>query len=223
MRGEVDRSAEVVGDVFLHLGGKGVGGRCLLAVGELAVTYKLDGVKLAHGKLKACLRSGRKLAGVAQHITVVHLRIGKRGLLTRCLGDRRLQLARRLAVAIDEDVLGDDDLDLALLVAVLARERERELHLDRELVGFGHEGKTRRAAVLGIIGRHPGNGDVLDALVVARNGILIICLGLLLALLFRRTQGRGRGLRRKRLLRLCRRGNELHVRTVEVGGVDDAG
>ena len=194
-----------------------------LAVGELTVAHKLDGVKLTHGKLEARLRGGRELASVAQHIAVVHLGVGKRGLLTRRLGDRRLQLARRFAVAVGENVLGNDDLDLALLIAVLARECDRELHLDRELVGFGHKGKTRRAVVLGIIGRRPCNGDVLDALVVARNRILIICLGLLLALFFRRTQSRGRCLRRKRLLRLCRRGNELDVRTVEVGGVDDAG
>ena len=223
VRGEVDRAVEVVGDVFLHLGGKGASSRRLLAVGELTVAHKLDGVEFAYGKLEARLRGGGELAGVAQHIAVAHLGVGERGLLARRLGDRRLQLARRLAVAVGENVLGDDDLDLALLIAVLARECDRELHLDRELVGFGHEGKTRRAVVLDIIGRRPCNGDVLDALVVARNRILIICLGLLLALLFRRTQGRGRCLRRKRLLRLCRRGNELHVRTVEVGGVDDAG
>ena len=223
VRGEVDCAVELVGDVLLHLGWKGVSSRRLLAVGKLTVAHKLDGVEFAYGKLEARLRGGGELAGVAQHIAIAHLGVGERGLLARRLGDRRLQLARRLAVAVGENVLGNDDLDLAFLIAVLARECNRELHLDRELVGFGHEGKTFRVAVLGIIGRHPGNGDVLDALVVARNRILIICLGLLHVLLFRRAQGRGRCLRRKRLLRLCRRGNELHVRTVEVGGVDDAG
>ena len=223
MRGEVDRAVEVVSDVLLHLGGKGVSSMRLLAVGELTIAHKLDGVEFAYGKLKARLRGGGELTGVAQHIAVVHLGVGERGLLARRLGDRRLQLASRPAVAVGENVLGNDDLDLALLIAVLARECDREPHLDRELVGFGHEGKTRRAVVIDVIGRHPGNGDVLDALVVARDGILIISLWLLPALLFRRTQGRGRCLRRKRLLRLCRRGNELHVRTVEVGGVDDAG
>ena len=188
MRGEVDRAVEVVGDILLHLGGKGVGSMRLLAVGELTVAHKLDGVEFAYGKLEARLRGGGELAGVAQHIAVAHLGVGERGLLARRLGDRRLQLARRLAVAVGENVLGDDDLDLALLIAVLARECDRELHLDRELVGFGHEEKTCRVAVLGIIGRHPGNGDALDALVVARDGILIICLRLLLALLFRRAQ-----------------------------------
>ena len=187
MRGEVNRAVEVVGDVLLQLGGKGISSRRLLAVGKLTVAHKLDGVELAHGKLKARLRGGGKFAGVAQHIAVVHLGVGERGLLARRLGDRRLQLARRLAVAVGENVLGDDDLDLALLVAVLTRECNRELHLDRELIGFGHEGKTRRAVVIDVIGRHPGNGDVLDALVVARDWILIISLWLLLALLFRRT------------------------------------
>ncbi len=216
VRGEVDRAVEVVGDVLLHLSGKGVSNGRLLAVGELTVAHKLDGVEFAHGKLEARLCGGGELAGVAQYVAVVHLGVGERGLLARRLGDRRLQLARRLAITVGENVLGDDDLNLALLIVVLARKCDREFHLDRELVGFGHEGKTRRVAVLGIIGRRPGNGDVLDALVVARDGILIICLGLLFALLFRRTQGRGRCLSRKRLLGLCRRGNELHVRTVEV-------
>ncbi|PWM82801.1 MAG: hypothetical protein DBY41_01420 [Clostridium sp.] len=223
VRGEVDRAVEVVGDVLLHLGGKGVSNMRFLAVGELTVAHKLDGVEFAHGKLEARLRGGGELAGVAQHVAVVHLGVGERGLLTRRLGDRRLQLARRLAITVGENVLGDDDLNLALLIVVLARKREREPHLDRELVGFGHEGKTRRAVVIDVIGRHPGNGDVLDALVVARDGILIISLWLLLALLFRRTQSRGRYLRCERLFGLRWRGNELDVRTVEVGGVDDAG
>ena len=223
MRGEVNRAVEVVGDILLHLGGKGGSGRRLLTVVELTVAHKLDGVEFAYGKLEARLRGGGELAGVAQHIVFAHLGVGERGLLARRLGDRRLQLARRLAVAVGENELGDDDLDLALLIAVLARECDRELHLDRELVGLGLERKARGVVVLGIIGRHPGNADVIDALVVARNGILIICLWLLLVLFFRRTQGRGRCLRRKCLLRLCRRGNELHVWTVEVGGVDDAG
>ena len=130
VRGEVDRAVEVVGDVLLHLGWKGVSSRRLLAVGKLTVAHKLDGVEFAYGKLEARLRGGGELAGVAQHIAVAHLGVGERGLLARRLGDRRLQLARRLAVAVGENVLGNDDLDLAFLIAVLARECNRELHLN---------------------------------------------------------------------------------------------
>ena len=218
----------MVGDVLVLLGLLGTGGRGLLAVLKLAVADELERLEVEGRELEHGGGGGGEGLVVDDHVAVVELPVAEGRGLVRGLGDGDLDMSGLVAVAVLEDVLGDDELDLAGFVLVLAGEGEDEAHLCGEHVGavsLGLEREARGVVVLDVVRGDPAGDDLLDALVVAGDRLLIVGLRLDLGL-DDGLDGALGGLTEKcgvgGLVQLLG-GDEVGVVGSEVGGVDDVG